>query len=136
MRRSNKCGNRKITVNGITYDSKKEYKRHQTLMLLEKAGEITDLQRQVRFNLIPAQYETVETGELYKIGAKKGQPKTKQICVEKAVDYVADFVYTENGKQIVEDVKGYRNPSTSVYAYFVTKRKLMLYIHGIKVREV
>ena len=105
-------------------------------MLLEKAGKITDLQRQVRFNLIPAQYETIETGEFYKIGAKKGHPKTKQVCVEHSVDYIADFVYTENGKLTVEDVKGYRNPSTSVYAYFVTKRKLMLYIHGIRIKEV
>ena len=52
--------NRKVTINGEIFDSQKEYKRFCELSLLEKAGAITDLQRQVKFMLIPAQYETYE----------------------------------------------------------------------------
>ena len=86
--------NRKITVNGIPFDSQKEYKRFCELSLLQRAGVITDLERQVKFVLIPAQYETVPTGEYYKRGEKKGQPKFKDVCVEQSLVYNADFVYT------------------------------------------
>lgn len=126
----NKYGNKKVTQNGNTYDSRKEARRHSELLLLERAGAIRNLETQVKFELIPAQYETIETGEFYKIGTKKGQSKTKQICVEQSVDYYADFVYEENGKKIVEDTKGFRTEK------YIIKRKLMLYIHGIKIKEI
>jgi hypothetical protein len=84
--------------------------------------------------LIPAHYEEVPTGEFYKKGEKKGQPKFKRVCIEKAVTYVADFVYNENGKKVVEDTKGCKEGIT--YNYFVLKRKLMLHVHGIRIREV
>jgi hypothetical protein len=125
----NKYRNKKVTKNSITYASRKEARRHSELLLLERAGAIQNLQTQVKFELIPAQYETVETGEFYKIGAKKGQPKMKQICLEQSVDYYADFVYYENGKKVVEDSKGYRTDDYKI------KRKLMLYVHGIKIKE-
>lgn len=130
MKKYNKYGNKKVTKNGNTYDSRKEARRHSELLLLERAGAIQNLQTQVKFELIPAQYETIETGEFYKIGAKKGQPKTKQICVEQSVDYYADFVYEENGKKVVEDTKGFRTEK------YIIKRKLMRYIHGIKIKEI
>ena len=104
--------------------------------MLQRAGKISNLELQKRYELIPAQYETVPTGEVYKVGDKKGQPKTKQVCVEQSVVYIADFVYTENGKTVVEDVKGFRDPSSATYAKFVLKRKMMLWIHGIKIKEV
>lgn len=132
----NKLNNQKIVIDGIEFDSKKEGNRYCELKLLQRAGKISNLELQKSFELIPAQYETIETGEHYKVGAKKGQPKTKQVCIEQSVHYIADFVYVENGKTIVEDVKGFRDTSSSTYAKFVLKRKLMLYIHGIKVREV
>ena len=131
-----KLNNQSIVVDGIEFQSKKEGNRYCELKLLQRAGEISDLELQKKYELIPAQYETVETGEYYKVGAKKGQPKTKQVCVEQSLVYIADFVYQEKGQTIVEDVKGYRDPSSATYAKFVIKRKLMLYLHGIRIREV
>jgi hypothetical protein len=112
-----KFNNRKTVVNGITFDSKKEAARYAALLELEKAGKISDLEMQKKYELIPSQ----------RINGK---------VVERAISYIADFVYTENGETVVEDVKGYRNPQAAGYAKFVIKRKLMLYIHGIRVREI
>lgn len=131
-----KLNNRSIVIDGIEFDSKKEGHRYSELKLLQRAGKISDLALQKRYELIPAQYETVETGEYFKIGAKKGQPKTKQVCIEQSVVYIADFVYKENGQTVVEDVKGFRDPSSATYAKFVLKRKMMLWIHGIKIKEI
>jgi hypothetical protein len=131
MNSRSKYRSKKITVNGITYDSKKEMRRHLELLEKERKGEIKDLQRQVKFVLIPSQYE------LYERYGKKGQRlKDGKRCIEKECAYVADFVYKENGNLVVEDTKGYRNPSTAGYAYFVLKRKLMLWVHGIRIREI
>ena len=135
-RKTNKLNNHSITIDGIEFQSKREGNRYCELKLLQRAGKIKNLELQKRYELIPAQYETVETGEYYKIGAKKGQPKTKQVCVEQSLVYIADFVYEENGQTIVEDSKGFRDTSSSTYAKFVIKRKLMLWIHGIKIKEV
>lgn len=121
----NKYGNQKITVNGQVFDSKKEAKRYQELLLLERAGAIQNLQTQVKYVLIPAQYETFE-----RYGQKGQRLKDGQKCVEKECAYIADFVYCENGKKIVEDTKGFR---TSDYKI---KRKLMLHVHGIRIKEV
>ena len=92
------------------FHSIKEYKRYQELLLLQKAGKICGLDRQVRFELLPSQYD-----------GKK--------CVYRAANYYADFVYWENGKFIVEDVKGYRTKD------YILKAKLMYYMHHIKIRE-
>lgn len=131
-----KINNQSIVINGIEFDSKKEGNRYSELLLLQRAGAISDLELQKRYELIPAQYETIETGEYYKVGAKKGQPKTKQVCIEQSVVYIADFVYKENGRTVVEDVKGFRDTSSATYAKFVLKRKMMLWIHGIRIKEV
>ena len=135
-RRQNKLGNRSVTIDGIKFDSKREGNRYCELKLLQRAGVISNLELQKRYELIPAHYKVVETGEFYKVGSKKGQPKTKKVCVELAVDYVADFVYEENGKTVVEDAKGFRDPSSATYKVFVIKRKLMLWVHGIMIKEV
>ena len=113
---------RKVTRNGVTFDSVKEYRRYCELVLLVKAGAIADLQRQVEFELIPAQREPDTIG--VRGGVKKGK------TIEQKCSYVADFVYTENGKTVVEDTKGFRTKD------YIIKRKLMLYIHGIRIREV
>ncbi len=131
-----KLNNQSITIDGIEFQSKKEGRRYSELKLLQRAGQISDLELQKRYELIPAQYETIETGEYYKVGSKKGQPKTKEVCIEQSLVYIADFVYKENGQTVVEDVKGFRDTSSATYAKFVIKRKLMLYIHGIRVKEV
>ena len=103
-----KFGNRKTVIDGIAFDSKREAARWQQLKLLERGGLITDLQRQVKFELIPKQ-----------VG-------------ERPAHYIADFVYTEvqNGLRVVEDTKGYRTRE------YVLKRKLMLWVHDIRVVEV
>ena len=74
----------------MTFDSLKEYRKFRELSLLEKAGKIYDLQCQVRVELLPAQYEIIgdpETG------------KTKRVCVERAINYIADFVYKDEQDQ-------------------------------------
>ena len=124
-----KYHSKKITRDGLTFDSLKEYRRFCELRLLERAGAISELRLQVPFELIPAQYETYE-----RYGKNGKRLKDGQKCVEKAVTYIADFVYIENGKRVVEDVKGYKG--STAYALFSLKRKLMLYIHGIKINEV
>ena len=128
--KKSKYRSKKITRDGLTFDSLKEYRRFCDLLLLERAGAITDLKRQVAFELIPAQYEEIATGEFYKRGERKGQPKFKRVCIEQSVVYNADFVYTENGKKVVEDTKGVKTKD------YIVKRKLMLYVHGIRIKEI
>lgn len=134
--RSNKLGAQKVIVDGIKFDSQREANRYFELRCLERAKKIQRLERQVRYELIPAAYEDKPTGEVYERGPMKGQPKVKRVCIERGIDYVADFRYIENGKAVVEDAKGYRDTESAVYKVFVIKRKLMLYFHGIRVKEV
>lgn len=117
-----KYGAKKISVNGQTFDSKKEYKRFCELSLLLRAGAITELKRQVTFELIPTQREPDTVG--VRGGVKKGK------VIEQAVKYVADFVYRENGKLVVEDTKGFKTKD------YIIKRKLMLWVHKIKIKEI
>jgi hypothetical protein len=128
--------NKKIVRDGKEFDSISEWQRWQELSRLEKAGIISHLRCQVEFELIPAQYEEVPTGELYKIGKLKETPKMKRVCVEKSVKYIADYVYDRDGETVVEDVKGYRDPKGATYAKYTIKRKLMLWVHGIKIQEI
>lgn len=94
------------------YDSKRESKRATELKILRMAGEIQCLREQVKYELVPAQR------------GRDGK------VIERAVSYVADFVYEKGGKLIVEDVKGMRTP------VYIVKRKMMLFFHGIRVVEV
>ena len=111
--RGRKFGNRKTEIDGITFDSKKEARRFAELRLLERTGEISNLQIQVPYELIPTQRDE-KTGKV----------------IERAVTYKADFVYNRrDGSLVVEDTKGVR---TDVY---MIKRKLMLWVHGIRVEE-
>lgn len=126
MRRryTTKYGNKKVEIDGIVFDSKKEAKRFQELSLLERAGAIQGLERQVKFVLIPAQREPDIIGK--RGGIKKGK------LIEHECAYIADFVYWDNkiNRLVIEDTKGFR---TSEY---VIKRKLMLYVHGIRIKEI
>ena len=122
-----KYRNEKVrTKDGETYDSRKEFRRAKELELLERAGEISNVRRQVKYILIPAQRGPEEIGPR---GGRRPGPLLEREC-----SYVADFVYEENGETVVEDVKGYREGQA--YNVFVIKRKLMLWIHGIRVKEV
>lgn len=117
----NKYNARKVAVDGIAFDSVREARRYKELKLMQHAGKISDLRLQVPFELVPALYE--HSGEIYTKGKRKGQPKRGK-CVEKAVIYKADFVYTENGCQIVEDAKGVPTKD------YIIKRKLFKQIYG------
>lgn len=121
----NKYRNTKTIVDGIEFDSRKEAARYKELKLLAAAGEISNLERQVKFVLIPTQREPDFVG--VRGGIKKGK------VIEKECSYLADFVYIRDGEVIVEDVKGYKNGSA--YNIFKIKRKLMLYLYGIKIVE-
>lgn len=121
--KSRKYGNSKITLDEITFDSKKEARRYLDLHLLLEAGEISDLRMQVKYVLIPPQREPDVTGP--RGGVKPGK------LIETECSYIADFVYKDkDGKTIVEDTKGFKTKD------YIIKRKLMLFIHGIKIHEV
>lgn len=126
---ANKFNAKKIEFNGITFDSKKECERYKQLKVLEAKGDIKDLELQKKFILIPKQVlEYEET-------TKSGKVKTKTMTLEREVTYVADFYYKDkDGKEVVEDVKGCK--FGAAYNIYVLKRKLMLYIHSIKIVEI
>lgn len=121
-----KYGNKKVFYDGIEFDSKKEARRYTELKLLQRAGKITALELQKEFELIPAQYEQITREEYIKSKGKKTRGK----CIERACKYKADFYYIENGRQVVEDTKGFRTKD------YIIKRKLMLWVYGIKIREI
>ena len=97
-------------VNGIRFDSKREANRWAELRLLERAGKIEKLKRQVKYLLIPSQY-------------RDGK------CIERECSYLADFVYVNDGHLMVEDCKGFRTPEYKI------KRKLMLQLYDIRLVE-
>lgn len=108
-----KYHNRKtITEDGEAFDSVKERRRWSELRFLERGGKISDLQRQVRYELIPAQYD--KGGKL----------------LERSCSYVADFTYKFGEHLVVEDTKGIRTKE------YIIKRKLMLERYGIRIQEV
>ena len=118
-----KYRNSKVTVGDDTYDSMKEYRRYLDLLALLNEGKISDLQRQVKYILIPAQREPDTIGK--RGGIHKGK------LLEKEVAYYADFVYKDSdGETIVEDTKGMQTKD------YIIKRKMMLYFHNIKIHEV
>ena len=97
-------------VNGIRFDSKREANRWAELRLMERAGTIQKLKRQVKYLLIPSQY-------------RDGK------CIEREAAYIADFVYIKDGHLVVEDCKGFRTPE------YKLKRKLMLERYDIRLVE-
>ena len=113
---------KKTVLDGITFDSKKEAERYAELKLLLKSGEISDLRTQVEYELLPNQYGTSTI-------TPRGKTKRGPL-LERAVKYRADFVYTENGVTVVEDVKGFKTKE------YIMKRKMMLFFHGIRIKEI
>ena len=115
------------TSDGIRHDSQKEATRWCELKLLERAGKITDLKRQVEYELIPDQYETYE-----RYGKSGNRLKDGIKLIERRVCYVADFVYTDlaTGQTVVEDTKGVRTKE------YIIKRKLMWFVYKIRITEV
>ena len=109
-----KYGAKKVTYDGKTFDSQKEAQRYAELRLLERGKVIEDLRWQVKYELIPAQKD--DSGKV----------------IERAVTYIADFVYIDKktGHTVVVDTKGFKTKE------YILKRKMMLYFHGIQIREV
>lgn len=105
-----KYNNTKTTVDGIKFDSKREATRYSELKLLERAGKITDLILQPRFELIPK----------YEINGRK----------VRKMEYIADFQYVENGKTVIEDAKGFKTKE------YLIKKKLFEYQYKIEITEV
>lgn len=119
----NKYHSNKAYAGGYVFDSRKEARRYNELKWLEQIGDISDLRRQVKFVLIPAQREQDTKGA--RGGIKKGK------IIERECAYIADFVYKDkDGNYVVEDTKGFKTPE------YILKRKMMLYFHGIKIKEV
>lgn len=110
-----KYKNKRVVLNGITFDSQKEARRYRDLSLLERVGEIKELELQKAFILA----ESVKF---------EGEPRRKP-----AVKYVADFVYQENGQIVVEDVKSEMTRKLAVYRL---KKHLMKSVHGIEIKEI
>lgn len=112
--------------NGEKFDSKKELARYNELVMMEKAGLISGLRRQVRYVLLHSIYEDVPVQLKRKVSIKK-----KLLFRETA--YIADFVYEQDGQEVVEDVKASAFFQDPVYKL---KKKLMYMIHNVKIKEV
>jgi hypothetical protein len=124
-RKGNKYHNHKVKRDGESFDSKKEMRRYAELQIMQSAGMISGLQRQKKFVLIPAQREP-DT-----VGKRGGRIKGK--VIEREVVYYSDFFYyTKEGDAVVEDVK---SEATKTPQY-ILKRKMLLYVYGIKIQEV
>ena len=119
-----KYRNKRVERNGRVFDSLKEYRRYCLLNALLKCGAISDLKLQGPFELIPAISEDV-------VVQLKTKTKIEKKCVQRAVKYIADFVYMKDGEMIVEDVKG---SSDILTPEFKLKMKLMRYRHGIQIK--
>lgn len=112
LRGQRKYANEPTTLDGIRFDSKAEARRWGDLRLLERAGQVADVRRQVRYVLVP----------------KTARPSGG---FERETAYIADFVYVDakSGRTVIEDVKGAVTPE------YRLKRKLMLWVHGLEVLE-
>lgn len=122
-----KYGNVKVRNSLGVFDSTKEYERYLYLMELQKRGEISGLQRQVAYELLPKIYRAKEV-----VGVRR--TKTVQVLEQRKVTYHADFVYYDEKNQelVVEDVKSSPKVVTPEYKL---KKKMMYYFHGIKIKE-
>lgn len=127
-KKKNKYNASKIEFNGIHFDSSKEVLRYKELSLLLSEGIISNLQLQVKYLLIPAQRAPSTIGP--RGGVRPGK------VIESECSYIADFVYTvtDTGETVVEDVKGYKKGQN--YALYTLKRKLMLFVYGIQIKEI
>lgn len=121
-----KYRNKRVAVDEITFDSKKESRIYLDLKAQKETGEIKDFKMQVPFELIPNQKEIVTAFD------KKGRPIQKERVVELAIKYLADFVvYHNDGEVTVVDAKGFQGNQV-----WILKRKLLLFRHGLKIKVV
>jgi len=112
-KKKSKYGNKKVIIDRIKFDSQKEGNRYIELKQKERLGLISDLRLQVKYELQPK----------FKINGK----------TIRAINYVADFVYKENGNEVIEDVKASESFQTDIYKL---KKKLFMHKYGIEIKEV
>lgn len=105
-----KYRNRKTIIDGIEFDSQAEADRYRELCFLAATGMIEDLQRQVKFVLVPTLL----------VGGQRAR----------GISYIADFTYKSQGNLIIEDVKGFRTKTYKI------KRILMKHLLGLEIVEV
>lgn len=121
-----KYNNKKVEVDGVVYDSKREYERWLLLKDAEEQGIITDLQRQVKFELIPAVIEEY-------VEHLKTKDKIKTRVLQRPITYTADACYYKDGEYVVEDLKVSPKVKTDKY---ILKNKMMFALRGIRIKEV
>lgn len=121
-----KYGNKTAYVDEIRFDSRKEARYYLYLKDLEKKGKIQDLRLQVPFEIVPPVYED-------KVVKLKTKEKVERHKVQPAVHYIADFVYVEDGKEVVVDVKSVATRKKDAY---ILKKKMMRAFLGITIVEV
>ncbi|MGN0929859.1 MAG: DUF1064 domain-containing protein [Alphaproteobacteria bacterium] len=124
--KKNKYKNKKVCFGGDTFDSKRELNRYLVLKDAEQRGVITDLQRQVTFELIPP-----ITQDYIKHLKTKDKVVTK--VIQRAINYTSDFTYYKNGEYVVEDCKISPKLKPKEYAL---KYKMMFALKGIRIKEV
>lgn len=125
-----KYGNKKVEYDGMVFDSKKERDRYIVLVDAQERGEISHLETQVKYILIPAIREEYEV-------QLKTKTITKTRTLQKAITYTADFRYFHNERQewVVSDVKA--SPmQASLDKTFILKEKMMFALKGIKIHRV
>lgn len=118
-----KFNNKKMSTTDGEFDSKGEWERWLFLKEALKNGQISNLRRQVKYTLIPTQYRT-------EIVHLKTKDKEVQRVAEREITYTADFVYEKDAETVVEDYKGFPNDRWPL------KKAMMLYFHGVAIREV
>ena len=123
MWNKNKYGAKKVTFDGITFDSKKEGLYYLKLKDMERCGEISNLRLQVPFELLPPIYRE-------EVVHLKTKDKVERKCIQRAVHYIADFVYTKDGEEHIIDTKGVRLPD------YLLKKKMMLALLGLEIIEI
>jgi hypothetical protein len=127
-KKRNKYGNKPVSYEGMKFDSGKEFERWLFLKEAEQRGEISNLRRQVKFQLLPSVVEEYEV-------QLKTKTKTKTRVVQQAVFYICDFCYKKDGAEVVEDVKASPNKAVLDKTYTL-KKKMMKSLKGIDIKEV
>ncbi len=129
MRQSRaKYGNKRLTIDGVTWDSKREYQRWLVLRQAEKDGLISDLERQPKYELVPAIKETY-------IKHLKTKDKVCERTAQLPITYTADFRYIKDGNTVVEDVKASPHMA-ALDPKFLIKEKLFRWKFGFPIKRI
>ncbi len=123
-----KYGNKRLTINGVTWDSKREYQRWLALRQAEKDGLISELERQPKYELVPAIKEKY-------VKHLKTKDKECERTAQLPITYTADFRYVKDGNTVVEDVKA--SPyMAALDPKFLIKEKLFRWKFGFPIKRV